>query len=130
MNNNSSLELPLITYNSLYNLLREEKKQKEKLQDLPEGYYLAVSKFIKNKEEEINKLLKLKNEEKLKKEERILKNSIRITEEIKFLRALKISRLVIEKEFFQEDLELNIKIQKEVDFLEGLNKLVIKFKGD
>ncbi len=44
----SSIELPLLTFNSIYNILREEKRLKS-LQKLPEGFYEAFEKFIDDK---------------------------------------------------------------------------------
>ena len=51
----SSQELPLLTFNSLYNVLREEKKGKS-LQQLPELFYEALEKFLTDKKEEIKRL--------------------------------------------------------------------------
>jgi DNA replication initiation complex subunit (GINS family) len=53
----NSTEIPLLTFNSLYNLLREEKKIKT-LQKLPDLFYEALEKFLNDKKTEILKLKK------------------------------------------------------------------------
>src|SRR3989338_9016905 len=68
---NASIELPLLTFNSLYNILREEKRVKS-LQKLPEGFYEALEKFIDDKKTEIKKLKEnLEEKDKLMKEKNI-----------------------------------------------------------
>ena len=67
MEQNSSPEMPLLTFNSLYNILREEKKSK-KLYKLPDLFYEALNEFLTSKKQEIEKLKKEENIDKLKKE--------------------------------------------------------------
>ena len=55
---NSHSELPLLTFNSLYNLLREEKKIKS-LQKIPEMFYEALDKFLEDKKNEIKRIKQL-----------------------------------------------------------------------
>ncbi len=84
-------ELPLLTFNALYNILREEKRTKE-LQKYPPLFYEALENFIKLKKDDLRK----ENDSlKIKKEENVLKNSIKIAEEIISIRTQKISKIAI-----------------------------------
>ena len=89
----NSSEIPLLTFNSLYGILREEKKYKT-LQSLPEMFYEALEKFFESKKLEIKKLKENKEEEKYLKEKRVYKNSKKIAEELVSLRLGKISSLI------------------------------------
>jgi DNA replication initiation complex subunit (GINS family) len=85
----SEEELPLLTFNALYNILREEKKSKS-LQKYPSLFYEALEKFIQDRKQII------KNEQdhnKRKKEQNILKNATKISEEIISLRSQKIAKI-------------------------------------
>jgi DNA replication initiation complex subunit (GINS family) len=82
-------ELPLLTFNALYNILREEKKSKS-LQKYPSLFYEALEKFIQDRKQII------KNEQdvnKRKKEQNILKNATKIAEEVISLRSQKIAKI-------------------------------------
>jgi DNA replication initiation complex subunit (GINS family) len=102
MSEQSSIEVPLLTYNSLYNLLREEKKGKS-LQKLPELFYSALENFLKTKKEEIEKFKKLADNDKLRKEKLILINSKKIALELTNLRFSKISNIAIKNKLFGDD---------------------------
>lgn len=130
MEKESSQEIPLLTYNSLYNLLREEKKTKT-LQILPELFYEAEKKFLEDKNNEIKKLKNSQEIEKIRKEKNILKNSIKIIEELLSLRCSKIANIAIKNELLGEEI-LSKKgiLKKEEIFLESVIKATKKLKND
>ena len=122
MSENSN-EMPLLTFNSLYNILREEKRTK-KLQKLPELFYEALEKFILDKKGEIKKLKEQGGDtEKLKKEKYILQNSKKISYELLNLRFVKISNIAIKNKIFEDEIlaEENI-LNKEKNFFNGVQK--------
>jgi len=102
MEQNSSQEIPLLTFNSLYNILREEKKS-SLLQNLPELFYEALEKFMEEKIKEISRLEKQSEPDKLRKENNILKNSNKISQELISLRCSKIANIAIKHQVFKED---------------------------
>lgn len=119
-------ELPLLTFNSLYNLLREEKKSKS-LQKLPELFYEAQDKFLEDKKIEIKKLKEAKESMKLRKENSILKNSKKIIIDLLALRQNKIANIAIENTLYGEEIisEENI-LEKEEKFFNSVKKGIIK----
>ena len=116
-------EIPLLTFNSLYNLLREEKKTKV-LQKLPEQFYQALNKFFEDKKKELERLKSSKELEKLKKEKNILKNSNKITEELISLRATKIANIAIKNQIYNDDELLSKEsiLEYENEFFELIQK--------
>jgi len=125
MSNQSSIEVPLLTYNSLYNLLREEKKSKC-LQKFPELFYSALENFLKTKKEEIEKFKRLDENDKLRKEKLILLNSKKIALELTNLRFSKISNIAIKNKLFGDDVlsKENI-LEDEEDFFDAVQKALI-----
>lgn len=123
MDSQISSELPLLTYNSLYNLLREEKKLK-RLQKLPEEFYESLQKFSKDKKDEIDKLrTNTEFREKLKKERLILSNSQKVSQELINLRCVKISNIAIKNKIFEEDtLSEEDILEKEKEFFDDVQK--------
>lgn len=119
---NSSEELPLLTFNSLYNVLREEKKITA-LQSLPEKFYEAYDKFIKNKIDEIKKLKESNEVLKLTKEKNIYKNSKKIFLNLLNLRANKIAKISIQNQIFSDE---NIEISNILEFEQEFSVLVSK----
>lgn len=119
---NSSEELPLLTFNSLYNVLREEKKITG-LQSLPEKFYEAYDKFIKNKIDEIKKLKESNEVLKLTKEKNIYKNSKKIFLNLLNLRANKIAKISIQNQIFSDE---NIEISNILEFEQEFSVLVSK----
>ena len=118
-------DMPLLTFNSLYNILREEKRTK-KLQKLPDLVYEALEKFLEDKKEEIKKLKEEGgNNEKLKKERYILHNSKKISYELLNLRFVKISNIAIKNKIFEDEIlnEENI-LNKEKKFFNGVQSEV------
>ncbi|MCA9495470.1 MAG: hypothetical protein KC589_00885 [Nanoarchaeota archaeon] len=117
MTNQSSEELPLLTYNSLYNLLRGEKKLKS-LQELPELFYEALEKFFEDKKNEIKRVKDNGDLDKLKREKHVYENSKKIAKELLSLRCVKISKIAIENQFFGDDVlpKTNI-LNSEEEFL-------------
>jgi len=124
----NEIELPLLTFNSLYNLLRQEKKTKT-LQKLPELFYEAKDKFIVEKLKNIEKLKNNDDKEKLKKEKNLINSSEKIINELLSIRAIKIANIAIKNELFEEEiLSKNGIIKKEEEFLEVIKKATKIFK--
>lgn len=123
MDNQNSSELPLLTYNSLYNLLREEKKIK-RLQTLPEEFYESLQKFLKDKKLEIDKLRSnTELRDKLKREILIFSNSKKVSHELINLRCVKISNIGIKNKIFEEGtLPEDDILEKEKDFYNNVQK--------
>lgn len=123
----NSNEIPLLTFNSLYNLRNEEKKNKNFLQKLPEEFYEALDKFFQDKKEDIKKLGS--DPDKVLKEKNILKNSQKITTELINLRCMKISNIAINNELEGDDVLSSDNILKyESEFFESVKKSVKKIK--
>jgi len=124
----SAVEIPLLTFNSLYNLLREEKRIKI-LQELPELFYDAQNKFLDDKKKLILKFKENSDLKNMQKEKLILKNSQKISKEILNLRCIKIANIAIKNELFGEEIlsTQNI-LEKEKDFLESIKVSVKKLK--
>lgn len=96
-------EIPLITFNSLYNILREERKNKP-LQKLDTKFYGAIKIFLTDKKRVMRLLKETKQNDKLNKEKHIYKNSEKIILEILNLRCMKISEISIKEELFNQEL--------------------------
>lgn len=122
MSEQSSVEVPLLTYNSLYNLLREEKKGK-KLQQLPELFYEALEIFMKSKKTEMEKLKSSGDNEKLRREKLIVSNSKKISLELVNLRCSKISNIAIKNKLYGDEVlsEENI-LEPEKQFFDSVQK--------
>jgi DNA replication initiation complex subunit (GINS family) len=116
-------ELPLVTFNSLYSLLREEKKTKV-LMKLPEKFYAGYQNFIEEKQEESIKLTKNKDNIKAMKEQKIIIGSQNLINELLTLRLSKISNLAIKNVIF-EDEEFSTKnlLLDELKFFNEITKL-------
>lgn len=129
MTENSSEQIPLLTFNSLYNILREEKK-KNALQHLPEKFYEALKKFFDDKKKEVEKLKTQNEDTKLKKELLILKNSKKIYDELLSLRYSKIANIGIKNSLQGEKilLEENI-LEKEEKFLKTVKEEISIIKN-
>mgnify|MGYP003684443323 CR=1 FL=1 len=82
-------ELPLLTFNALYNILREEKKSKS-LQKYPNLFYEALEKFIIDRKQIIKNQ---QDQSKRKKEQNILNSATKISQEIITLRSHKIAKI-------------------------------------
>jgi DNA replication initiation complex subunit (GINS family) len=95
-------ELPLVTFNSLYSLLREEKKTKVLLK-LPEKFYAGYQNFIEEKQEESIKYTKNKDNIKAMKEQKIIIGSQNLINELLTLRLSKISSLAIKNVVFEDE---------------------------
>lgn len=124
MDNETSVnqELPLVTFNSLYNILRAEKKTKS-LQKLPDLFYEAIEQFLHEKESFIKSLSSTDDKDQLKKEEHILKNSQKILVELLEYRSKKVSQLAIEFSLTGEEVPSNLGLlKKEEDFFNSVFK--------
>ncbi len=97
-----SQELPLITFNSLYSLLREEKKTKV-LMKLPTKFYAGYKNFIEEKHQEVIKLTSNRENSKAMKENKIILGSENLINELLTLRLSKISSLAIKTMVFDEE---------------------------
>jgi DNA replication initiation complex subunit (GINS family) len=118
----NSMQMPLLTFNSLYGLLREEKKSRG-LQLLPEKFYEGVTTFLENKKKEISRLKDNKELDKLSKENRVYENSKKIIEELIVLRLSKISSMAIRNSFYEDhDSQTKEVLDKEQDYFEIIVK--------
>lgn len=133
MENNSSQnnnEIPLLTFNSLYNILREEKRQKS-LQKLNEMFYEALKKYFEDKKKEIIKFKESQEQEKLRKEKNILKNSEKIAKELLNIRCVKISNIAVKNEIFSEDILSNENVLEfEKQYYDNTLKATSKIKKE
>lgn len=119
-------ELPLLTFNALYNVLREEKKSKS-LQKFPPFFYEALEKFILNKKEEI-KRLKQEHAPSLRKEEHVLHNAQKISEELFLQRGVKISKIALSNSLSNETiLDEGFILEKEMQLFDAVQKEIKKF---
>ena len=119
---NNSQEKPLLTFNSLYNILRTEKKS-HTLQKFPDLFYEALDDFIQNKKSEIKRYKQEKNQEKLKKEELILKNTNNIVKELVALRTQKIAKIATQNSLYDEKiLEEEYILDKEKELYDSICK--------
>lgn len=110
-----SSQFPIITFNSLYNVLREEEKINE-LNSLPDFFFEGVEEFLKTKLEESKKSSqdsKLKNK---------LHTAQKIYLKLKKVRAKKIASFSI----YSLDIEDSFLQKKEKDFKEEIQKLFKK----
>jgi len=105
-------EIPLLTFNSLYNLLREERKTK-KLQQFPDLFYEALEKFLKDKNNEILRLKNQGDNVRLKKEMLVLKNSKKISSSLLAIRCKKIANIAIENKIEGDILDEENILEKE-----------------
>ncbi len=122
-------QLPLLTFNSLYGIRREEKRYKI-LQTLPERFYEALENFFSSKKSEIKKLKENKDEERYLKERRIYKNSKKIVQELISLRLSKISSSAIKSCLFGDSFLSENTLEREKDFFNAVNKESLKIKKD
>ncbi|NQZ85445.1 MAG: hypothetical protein HRU03_07030 [Nanoarchaeales archaeon] len=123
-----SQELPLVTFNSLYSLLREEKKTKV-LMKLPEKFYPGFQNFIEEKQTEALKHTQNKENSKAMKEQKIIMGSQNLINELLSLRLSKISTLAVKTTIFDEE-EFSTKnlMEDEKNFYEEVLKLSKKAK--
>lgn len=121
-------EIPLLTFNSLYNILREEKKTKT-LQELPELFFEALEQYFKQKQDDIKKLQQSKDDDKLRKELNSQSNSKKISKELISKRCQKISIIAIENHFSNEELHTQKNIsQKEEMFFKSIKDSINKLE--
>lgn len=125
-NSDVNNEIPLLTFNSLYNILREEKRTKT-LGQLPNLFYEAVKNYIIEKQKEIKNLSSVDLEKK-RREQHVLKKSKEIIFELLNIRLSKISNIIIKNSLFSENsmstdniLEFEFDIAK--DFESGIKKI-------
>ena len=123
-----SQELPLVTFNSLYSLLREEKKTKV-LMKLPEKFYPGFQNFIEEKQTEALKHTQNKENSKAMKEQKIIMGSQNLINELLSLRLSKFSTLAVKTTIFDEE-EFSTKnlMEDEKNFYEEVLKLSKKAK--
>ena len=121
-----SQELPLITFNSLTSLLREEQKSKV-LQKLPEKFYEGYQNFIKEKEEEALKYTQNRETSKAIKEQKVIMGSTNKVQELLNLRLIKISTLATKNTIFSdEEFSTENLIEQEKPFYEKIETEIKK----
>ena len=124
----NNFELPLVTFNSLYSLLREEKKTKVLLQ-LPEKYYPALNKFFTDKKDEIKRYISAGETNKADKEKKVVKSSKNLAKELINLRLIKIATIAIKTGIFDdEDFSKDNILEEETVFLDTVLKDTKKTK--
>ncbi|MCH8519501.1 MAG: hypothetical protein LAT82_01975 [Nanoarchaeota archaeon] len=106
-----NLELPIITFNSLYNVLREEEKTAT-LNTLPKHFFKAVEIFLKEKKKESDKTdsnIKIKN---------MYHNSVKMYQKLLKVRGKKIAILAIDtlssKQVEEELVDVEIEFKNNV----------------
>ena len=119
-----SNETALLTFNSLYNVMQNEKKQKT-LQKLDDSFFLSYKNFLKEKKKNFFKLKEEGNILKLEKEKKVIKNSKNIFNEIVEIRSQKIfqiaKNLVFNRDFSKENV-----LKEEEEFFFDLKKILEK----
>ena len=96
-------DLPLLTFNSLYTLVREEKKTKD-LCLLPERFYDSCKAFFEQKTKEISSLKDSAQAEKIKKEKITLSNAKKLLCELLVLRCVKVASMGIKNKTYKEEI--------------------------
>lgn len=111
-----SNELPIITFNSLYNILREEEKIST-LHSLPNHFFEAVDEFISSKKKELKENSNAKTQHQYN-------SSLKIVDKLQKLRAKKIAILAIESSTStQDEDELS---EKEKEFCKSIRNTYSK----
>ncbi len=124
---NSSSQIPLLTFNSLYNLLREEKTKKQ-LQGIDKNFYVSMNNFLTSKKDEIKTLLSHDNE-KLSKEKHLLIKSKEIITELINLRLMKISNIAIKNSLYGEStVSIDNILEEEKHYYLSMVKEILKIK--
>ena len=120
----------LMTYNSLYTILREEKRTKN-LQKLPFDFFISSSEFLNLKKQEALENKKNREISQFKKSRTILSNSKKILKEIVVLRCSKISLIGITNASHREKIieEANV-LKEEEDFLLSVKEKTLKVLGE
>lgn len=129
-NATNSSEIPLLTFNSLYNILREEKTTEE-LRELPQGFFDALEIFFKNKKDELKKFESSNDLENLRKTKHTLKTSKKIVNELLFLRYNKLSSLSISDVIYGESSVSPDKLlEREFNFYDDIKNIVVKYNKE
>ena len=129
MDESMTEDIPLLTFNSLYNLMRNEKRIKG-LAEFPEFFYEALKKYFDDKQAEIlvlkqDSLKKLQ----LKKELGVVLNSKKVVKELIDLRCSKISNMSIKNSFYGDDvLSIEYLVGPEHTFFANVKSSTSKFK--
>jgi len=121
-----SQELPLITFNSLTSLLREEQKTKVLLK-LPEKFYQGYQNFISEKQEDVIKYTKNNESTKSLKEQKIIVGSMHKVQELLNLRLIKISSIAVKNAVFEdENFSIENLIEDEKEYYFNILKVIEK----
>ena len=120
-------KVPLLTFNSLYTILREEKETKN-LRQLDKLFILSLQNFFETKRHELQKLKDTKKVEEFMKTKKTLTNSRKILMEIFSLRLSKLSNIAIRNSYYKSEVikEENI-LQDELEFLDIVKNESEKF---
>ena len=129
MVDSNSKEKAILTFNALYNLLRNEKKGKSLLQQIDESFYEALKDFFINKKKEVKVLIAAGKKVQAKKETLAYKNAIGIAKEIVKMRSSKISDLAITNTVFSEDtLDVDACLEKEKKYYKSVQDSIKNLK--
>ena len=116
-----------ITYNSLYSIVRNEKKNKS-LQSLSQEFYKTLNNFLKSKKEEIIDLKQKKHYDNFKRQKKLFENMNSMKLEFINLRFSKISNISISNSIYEKEiLETHAILDEEKDFFLENKNLVKKF---
>ena len=114
-----------ITYNSLYSIVRNEKKNKS-LQSLPKEFYKTLNNFLKSKKEEIIELKQKKDSTNFKRQKKLFENINSMKFEFINLRLSKISNISISNSIYEKEILETHTILDEEKFFFLENKKLVK----
>lgn len=111
-------ELPIITFNALYNVLKQEERESN-LNSLPNNFFEGVDEFILQKKKELkedSQNIKLQNK---------FKTAQKIVVKLKKLRAKKITEIAIDS-IYDEELTIEMNQKNESNFYSEVKKFFKK----
>ena len=121
-------EVPVLTFNSLYNILREEKKI-QLLHKIDPIFYTLVKNFLSEKKKLVKKFQEQKDLENLNKQKHILKNSKKIIEEFLIIRISKILNMTLKNNIYKKEIVSNENIlEEEKVFIHNLDLTINGFR--
>lgn len=122
------MEEVIITFNSLYYFLREERKKKA-LQKLAPNFYDSINSYLNEKKKELQDLQIKEEKEKLIKEKKKFNNIKKVIAEIIEIRTVKISEIAVRNsltpDLFDEAIITNA---QEIALFETIKKEMRKLK--
>lgn len=122
------MEEVIITFNSLYYFLREERKKKA-LQKLAPNFYDSVNSYLEERKKELQDLKIKEEKEKLLREKKKFNNIKKVVSEIVEIRTVKICEIAVRnsitKDLFDEEIVTN---PQEISLFEATKKEMRKIK--